>query len=50
MLEWMRLNESFPSVWLLRRYIKLAARYCEVNRLMDSPLDDALLSELPFEV
>ncbi|MEZ5126871.1 MAG: HNH endonuclease, partial [Thermoleophilia bacterium] len=28
MLEWMRLNESFPSVWLLRRYIKLAARYC----------------------
>ena len=39
MLAWMERKGQFPPLLLLRRYIKIVARYCESRGLMDTPLD-----------
>lgn len=56
MMVWMRARNSFPSLLLLRRYLKLVARHCERLRVMDDPFEDAApriaefdLRALPFE-
>lgn len=48
MLEWMAKKGSFPPILLLRRYMKLVARYCDENGLMSTPLAEALQLDLPF--
>ena len=50
MLEWMTNKDTFPSIWLLRRYLKLVAPYCEENDLLNVPLSDALERDLPFDL
>lgn len=35
LLEWMAKRGLFPPLYLLRRYLKLAIRYCEEHDLMD---------------
>ena len=50
MLVWMDKKDAFPSIWLLRRYLKLVARYCEDNDLLGVPLPDALKRDLPFDL
>lgn len=45
-LEWLAQRNQFPSVLLLRRYLKLATQICQERGLMDTPLVDA--PELPF--
>jgi len=50
MLEWMEAKGRFPSVLLLRRYIKIVARYCERRACMDAPLSDVAALALPFNV
>ena len=39
LLEWMAKREEFPPLILLRRYLKLAIRYCIENGLMDVMLE-----------
>ena len=50
MLEWMKKKEAFPSILLLRRYLKLVARYCDDNDLLSIALSDALQRDLPFDL
>lgn len=47
-LEWLRGREQFPPLLLLRRYLKLAVRICTEAGVMNAPLDDARIAELPF--
>lgn len=49
-LKWLLTSERFPSILLLRRYIKLAAAHCDRNELMDIPLAAALERDLPIEL
>ncbi len=48
MLEWLQKKEQFPSILLLRRYIKLAIEICRERKVMDVPLAKA--PELPFSL
>ncbi|MGI6608934.1 MAG: HNH endonuclease [Limnochordia bacterium] len=50
MLEWMKLKCRFPSVLLLRRYIKVVAGHCELHGCMDVTLAEAQHLELPFDL
>ena len=50
MLEWMSAKGRFPSVLLLRRYVKIVARYCERQGCMDVPLTEAPTLVLPFDL
>ena len=51
MLEWMERKNRFPPLLLLRRYIKIVARHCEMQAEMDTPLDSLDTGgEKPFDV
>ncbi len=52
LLEWMFNKKEFPSILLLRRYLKLSIQFCKENNLMDWPLDkiEDLPMELPFSI
>jgi len=50
LLRWMRRKDKFPSIFLLRRYLKLVARYCERNELMRYSLNHPALVNLPFDI
>lgn len=50
LLEWCELKNTFPSVLLLRRYMKLVARYCETHELLDTLLVDVTGIRLPFKL
>jgi len=50
MLEWMKAKGCFPSVLLLRRYVKIVARYCERQGCMDARLSEAPALALPFDL
>ena len=50
MLEWMKVRQSFPSIWLLRRYLKLVARHCDQCSLLSTPVLDASKLDLPFDL
>ncbi|MEN6519727.1 MAG: HNH endonuclease [Armatimonadota bacterium] len=47
-LEWHEKTSRFPSVLLLRRYLKLVIEFCDCNGLMESNLNDLL--QLPFSL
>ncbi len=44
LLEWMAKKGEFPPLGLLRRYLKLAIRFCVENGLMDIPLERELFA------
>ena len=50
MLKWMIDKNSFPSILLLRRYLKIVMRYCESNNLLDLELEEVQKQELPFDL
>ena len=50
LLEWHKLKNSFPSILLLRRYIKLVARYCVEHEILETTLAVAVQQELPFKL
>lgn len=50
MLEWLDSKGRFPSILLLRRYMKIVAKYCEEQDLLEIPLKDALNYTLPFKL
>lgn len=47
-LAWYARKEQFPPLLLLRRYLKLAIRYCDTNGIMSTPLDEK--PALPFDL
>ena len=49
-IVWLESKGWKPSILLLRRYLKLVARYCEQNRLLDLPLTEVAATELPFQI
>jgi hypothetical protein len=44
-LEWLHGRRQFPSLLLLRRYLKLAIELCEQQQIMDQPMEQA--TDLP---
>ena len=50
MLEWARSKGFFPSVLLLRRYLKNVTRFCEKRRYMDMELSQITEVDVPFDV
>ena len=51
MLAWMRWKGCFPPLLVLRRYLKIVARYCDENGYMDTLLDRiGDDSGMPFDV
>lgn len=50
MLAWANSKGFFPSVLLLRRYLKIVARFCEENGYMDMDLPHSTVADLPFDV
>lgn len=50
MMKWMIDKNSFPSILLLRRYLKIVMRYCESNDLLDLKLDEVQKQDLPFDL
>ena len=50
MLAWMKKKESFPAILLLRRYLKLVARYCDEHDLLPTPVPEAIQRQLPFDL
>jgi len=50
MLAWMVSKGMFPALLLLRRYIKIAARYCAQHDLMETELASIAHIEMPFDV
>lgn len=49
MVLWLVSKNRFPAVLVFRRYLKLAARWCEENDLMDTPYIDVPDDLLPFD-
>ena len=47
-LEWLHGRHQFPSLLLLRRYLKLAIELCEQQQIMDQPMEQA--PDLPFSL
>ncbi|MDD4538806.1 MAG: HNH endonuclease signature motif containing protein [Lentisphaeria bacterium] len=50
MLSWLRARDIFPSLVLLRRYLKLVYLFCQSHELLMAPWEEALMLELPFDL
>ena len=50
MLEWVQAKGSFPSILLLRRYVKIVSRHCSRVGCMDVLLEDSGDIDLPFDI
>lgn len=50
LLEWHYKHNEFPSLLVLRRYLKLVYSYCDEQNLLDLSIDDALSMTLPFNL
>lgn len=50
MLAWSSTKGFFPSLLLLRRYLKIVARYCEQEGRMDTALSEDVGKEMPFDI
>jgi hypothetical protein len=50
MLVWAKSKNFFPSILLIRRYIKIVAKYCDINGYMDFKLQQAAAVKMPFDV
>ena len=50
LLAWMHSKGTFPSLYVLRRYLKLVALRCEELGIWDDKLESALARDLPFSL
>lgn len=50
LLDWMQSKGNFPSIFLLRRYLKIVARYCEQEALMEMEVAALRGRSLPFDI
>ena len=48
MMAWYNEREQFPSIMMLRRYLKLVHQQCQEAGLMEVLLEEADDSSLPF--
>lgn len=49
LFEWMEKRSDFPSILVLRQYLKLVRYYCESRGLMKMPLEEIPV-DLPFDL
>lgn len=50
LMEWMGYRNTFPSLMILRRYLKLVINYCIENNLMECTVKDLENQNLPFSI
>jgi hypothetical protein len=50
MLQWHYENDDFPSILILRRYLKLIYAYCVENNILDINITDIDNATLPFNL
>ena len=50
LVAWSTAKGVFPSLLLLRRYLKIVARFCEQHNLSETPLDDIVATDIPFDL
>ena len=50
LLEWMQSRSAFPSILLLRRYLKIVTRYCQQQGCLDMYLSELGDVNLPFDL
>jgi len=49
MVMWLVSKGQFPAILVFRRYLKLGARWCEKDDLMDAAWDDLPGAAIPFD-
>ena len=49
MVMWLVSKDEFPAILVFRRYLKLGARWCEENDLMDAAWADLPDAAVPFD-
>jgi len=49
-MRWCIEKNNFPSVFVLRRYIKLIYLHCKQENLLDLTLEEIRQVELPFDI
>lgn len=50
MMTWHLEHDEFPSILIMRRYIKLIFQYCSENNLLDIDLNEIDSLTLPFDI
>lgn len=50
LMEWMTKQGKFPSLHILRNYMKLVIQYCQENDILEQDVDTACGLNLPFAV
>ena len=50
LMEWHIQKNLFPSILMLRRYIKLVYNYCNDNNILDLTIDETRSLDLPFRI
>jgi hypothetical protein len=50
LLEWHYKRNDFPSLLILRRYLKLVYSYCVEHDILDISINDAHTMNLPFNI
>lgn len=50
LLDWCQHKLTFPSILLLRRFVKLVAQHCDGHGLLDDQLTDTVEQILPFKL
>lgn len=50
LLEWHYRRNEFPSLLVLRRYLKLVYLYCYEHNILDVSIDNAISMTLPFNI
>jgi hypothetical protein len=49
-MKWLNENNQFPSLMVLRRYLKLIILFCIKNNLMDKDIDKIRNDNYPFDI
>lgn len=50
LMEWMESKDRFPTILVLRRYLKLVIRFCSENNLLNKPLSELDTLDLPVSI
>jgi hypothetical protein len=50
LMKWLNEKNQFPSLMILRRYLKLIILFCIKNNLMDKDIDEMRNGNYPFDI
>lgn len=50
LMEWMNLKDEFPTLMILRRYLKIIINYAISNSLMNLSISETKNKKLPFNI